>query len=146
VRRWVTFNEPFVMAVWGPKMQPGSDVWRIAHSTILAHAGAVQAYATHFQPTQKGSISIVLNASFFEPFDASSTADQEAATRRMVFYVGWFADPIFLGRDYPREMRDLVGDRLPIFSSDELLLLSATAPICRAAFFGLNENSSNNTQ
>jgi beta-glucosidase len=39
-------------------------------------------------------------------------------------------------------MRDLVGDRLPIFSSDELLLLSATAPICRAAFFGLNHYTS----
>ncbi|KAL4962575.1 glycoside hydrolase superfamily [Aspergillus stella-maris] len=143
VRRWVTFNEPFIMAVYGSKLQPGSDMWQIAHTTILAHARAVHAYATNFQPTQKGSISIVLNANFFEPFDASSAADQEAATRRMIFYLGWFADPVFLGRDYPPEMRALAGDRLPTFTEDELLLLSLTAPVCRAAFFGLNHYTSN---
>jgi beta-glucosidase len=124
-------------------MQPGADIWRIGHSTILAHAGTVQAYATQFQPTQKGSISIVLNANFYEPYDASSAADQEAATRRLIFSVGWFADPVFLGRDYPREMRDLVGAGLPTFSPDDLLLLRRTALICRAAFFGLNHYTSN---
>ncbi|KAJ5673898.1 glycoside hydrolase superfamily [Penicillium macrosclerotiorum] len=142
VRRWVTFNEPYIMAVYSSETQSDTDTWVIAHNTILTHAATVQAYVEHFQATQGGSISIVLNANFFEPYDISNSSDQEAASRRLLFYLAWFADPVFLGRDYPPEMRAQLGDRLPRFTPDELLLLRQVAPICSAAFFGLNHYTS----
>ncbi|PKX94852.1 glycoside hydrolase family 1 protein [Aspergillus novofumigatus IBT 16806] len=125
VKKWITFNEPYIIAIFGHHsgvLAPGrstatggdsrTEPWRVGHSLILAHAAAVQIYSGEFQ-SQGGSISIVLNGHYYEPWDASSQSDQEAAQRRLEFYIGWFGDPIFLGRDYPPAMRKQLGDRLP---------------------------------
>jgi beta-glucosidase len=75
----------------------------------------------------------------YEPFDSNSNADQAAARRRMEFYFGWFADPIYLGQDYPAVMRAQLGSRLPKFSPDELELLRKSVSL--NTFFGLNHYS-----
>ncbi|KAK4042810.1 beta-glucosidase-11 [Parachaetomium inaequale] len=152
VKKWVTFNEPYIISIFahlngtlapGHCREAGTDTktepWRVGHTIILSHAAVVDMYAQDFGPSQKGDISIVLNGHFYEPYDAASPADRDAAERRMVFYMGWFADPVLLGTDYPAEMRAYLGARLPEFTADERALLRRTAPI--NAFYGMNHYS-----
>lgn len=58
----------------------------------------------------------------------AACADVEAAQRKMDFAVGWFADVIYLGR-YPQSMIDILGDRLPQFSQEELDLLKDSSEV-----------------
>jgi beta-glucosidase len=149
VKKWITFNEPYIISIFGHHngiAAPGrstarggdskTEPWRVGHTIILSHTAAVQAYATKFQSSQKGSISIVLNGNFYEPYDAASEVDKAAVQRRLEFYFSWFADPIFLGNDYPASMRAQLGSRLPEFTSVELERLRKSVPL--NAFFGLN--------
>jgi beta-glucosidase len=46
----------------------------------------------------------------------------------MDFAVGWFADPLYLGR-YPQSMIDILGDRLPKFTEDELAMLKDSSEV-----------------
>lgn len=153
VQQWITFNEPYIVSLFGYHsgiLAPGhstqtghdstTEPWRVGHSLVLAHALAVQTYVTDFQSSQKGAISIVLNSDFYEPYDATSDADKEAAHRRLEFYVGWFGDPIYLGTDYPASMRKQLGSRLPEFSDAEKELLKKTAS--HNTFYGMNHYTS----
>ncbi|RAO73035.1 uncharacterized protein BHQ10_009047 [Talaromyces amestolkiae] len=152
VKKWVTFNEPYIIAIFGHHsgvLAPGhstatgrdsrTEPWQVGHTLILSHAAVVQAYTTDFQISQKGEISIVLNGHFYEPWDPSSDLHIEAAQRRLEFYIGWFGDPIFLGQDYPETMKSRLGDRLPRFTTGELELLRRLAP--HNAFYGMNHYS-----
>ncbi|KAJ4340241.1 hypothetical protein N0V95_007535 [Ascochyta clinopodiicola] len=152
VKKWVTFNEPYIISIFahlngtlapGHCREIGTDTttepWRVGHTIILSHASVVELYATRFAPLQNGTISIVLNGHFYEPYDVASKADLAAAERRMVFYIGWFGDPIFLGRDYPESMREYLGLRLPTFTNVDLELLRRTART--NAFYGMNHYS-----
>ncbi|KAH6711364.1 glycoside hydrolase superfamily [Leptodontidium sp. 2 PMI_412] len=152
VKEWVTFNEPYVISVFGHhsgSLAPGhsratgfdtkTEPWRVGHTIILTHTSVAQIYANEFRSIQGGSTAIVLNGHMYEPFDVDSKADQEAAPRRMEFYFGWFADPIFLGQDYPAVMRAQLGSRLPTFTPDELKMLRKSVHL--NAFFGLNHYS-----
>ncbi|GAM36616.1 hypothetical protein TCE0_018f05835 [Talaromyces pinophilus] len=152
VKKWVTFNEPYIISIFahlngtlapGHCVAEGTDTttepWRVGHTLILSHAAVVDMYTTEFHYSQKGDISIVLNGSFYEPWDATDKVHRDAAERRMVFYIGWFGDPIFLGQDYPSEMRAALGSRLPAFTDKERRLLSRTAP--NNAFYGMNHYS-----
>lgn len=51
--------------------------------------------------------------------------------------VGWFADPIYLG-GYPPYLKEMLGDRLPDFTSAELDLLKGSSE-----FFGANTYTTN---
>ncbi|KAF3017038.1 hypothetical protein E8E14_000999 [Neopestalotiopsis sp. 37M] len=149
VKRWISFNEPYIISIFGHHsgvLAPGrcahmgtntkTEPWRVGHTIILAHATAVRLYAADFQPTQRGTISIVLNSHFYEPYNAKNRADVDAAQRRLEFYVGWFGDPIFLGKDYPGAMREHLKGRLPEFTPDDLKLLQQTARV--NTFYGMN--------
>ncbi|KAH6671009.1 glycoside hydrolase superfamily [Halenospora varia] len=149
VKKWITFNEPYIISIFAHHsgvLAPGrrtstdgdsrTEPWRVGHTIILSHTAVLQIYANEFQKPQKGDISIVLNGHFYEPFDASSDIDKAAAERRMEFYIGWFGDPVFLGKDYPAPMRAQLGSRLPEFTTEELNLLSQSASI--NAFYGMN--------
>ncbi|KAM0552648.1 hypothetical protein ACHAPJ_007745 [Fusarium lateritium] len=94
-------------------------------------------YSTEFA-SQEGKISIVQNGHFYEPY-SDKQADIDAAQKRLVFYIGWFGDPIFLGQDYPASMREYLGSRLPEFTSEERELLRKTSSI--NAFYGMNHYS-----
>ena len=154
VKNWITFNEPYIISVFGHlngSLAPGhcaepgiatdtkTEPWRVGHTIILSHASVVRMYAEEFQPTQLGRISIVLNGHFYEPYDATKQADIDAAQTRLEFYIGWFGDTVFLGKDYPTCMREYLGSRLPSFTADELKLLKDTASI--NAFYGMNHYS-----
>ncbi|PMD28819.1 glycoside hydrolase family 1 protein [Hyaloscypha variabilis F] len=153
VNKWITFNEPYIISIFGHHtgvLAPGhskatgydskTEPWRVGHTIILSHTAAIQAYATEFQPSQKGSISIVLNGHFYEPYDTASEIDKAAAQRRLEFFISWFGDPVFLGKDYPASMRAQLGSRLPEFTLEELELLRQSASV--NTFYGMNHYSS----
>lgn len=138
VKHWITFNEPWVVAILGygqgifaPGRLSNSEPYLAGHHILRAHARAVDRYRRKFQPIQKGQIGITNNCDWREPL-TDSQADREAAQRALEFFLGWFADPIYRG-DYPEVMRARVAERLPHFSDRDKALLSNSTD-----FFGLN--------
>jgi beta-glucosidase/6-phospho-beta-glucosidase/beta-galactosidase len=78
---------------------------------LHAHARVYHAVTNH----TKTKISIALNSDFIQPRDPQNQEDAAAAERGLLWRMGWFADPLFFN-DYPQEMRDRCGSRLPVFS------------------------------
>ncbi|KAF5004172.1 hypothetical protein FDECE_9310 [Fusarium decemcellulare] len=151
VKHWITLNEPWIVSIFGyatggnapgrssinPQATEGdtaTEPWIVGKALIMSHARAVAAYNQNFRPSQKGQIGISLNGDYYEPWDSNDPRDSEAAERRMQFHIGWFANPIFLGQDYPQCMRDQLKDRLPNFSSDDMSLLRSA----ESDFYGMN--------
>ncbi len=110
------------------------------HNMLLSHAKAVTTfrknyqnlpansfpYANEYSSDEPGRIGITLNGDWAEPY-TNSTDDVAAAESKcyfiklkipghLEFQMSWFADPIWFG-DYPDSMKDLVGNRLPTFTS-----------------------------
>ncbi|XP_018503647.2 beta-glucosidase 13-like [Pyrus x bretschneideri] len=102
-----------------------------AHHIILAHATAVKLYRERYQVEQNGEIGIVLATKYFKPY-SNSQEDRAAAERLFDFYLGWFMGPLVLGK-YPQSMRELVKERLPTFSADEISLVKGNL-----GFVGIN--------
>lgn len=135
VKHWITLNEPWAYSYrghdqgdfapgrcspWMAKCKCGnsaSEPYIVAHNMLLAHAAAVHLYREKYQARQNGEIGLTLNVYWYEPY-SNSTADREASRRGLDFMFGWFMDPMTYG-DYPRSMRELVGDRLPSFTAAE---------------------------
>lgn len=138
VRHWITINEPWTVAVNGYSTgihAPGltnNGTYRVAHQLLRAHALATRVYRKEFQSQQKGVIGMAHSGDFRYNAD-----DSQAAERAMLFQFGWFVDPILLG-DYPKVMRERLGDRLPTITEEERnLFMSASTD-----FLGLNYYSS----
>ncbi|EGX91138.1 beta-glucosidase, putative [Cordyceps militaris CM01] len=110
------------------------EPWIVGKALIMSHARAVVAYNQDFRQRQRGTIGISLNGDYYEPWDAASSQDTEAAERRMEFHIGWFANPIFLAKDYPDSMRKQLGNRLPAFSEEDFATLAAA----ETDFYGMN--------
>ncbi|KAJ1271855.1 hypothetical protein BS78_06G157900 [Paspalum vaginatum] len=135
VKHWVTFNEPnvavrkgYMLGTYPPERcsppfgscaagDSDSEPYAATHNVVLAHATAVEIYKRKYQSKQKGSIGIVMYAAWYEPL-TDTPVDRLAAERALAFDVPWFLDPIIYG-DYPPEMRQLLGSRLPTFSPEE---------------------------
>ncbi|MBJ2173540.1 beta-glucosidase [Aureibaculum sp. A20] len=137
VKNWITLNEPWVVSILGygqgvfaPGRVSNSEPYLVGHHLLLAHAHAVNLYKTEFAH-QNGIIGITNNCDWREPL-TDKPEDIEAAQRALLFFIGWFADPIYLG-DYPKVMKDRLGDRLPKFTEDEKKLIKNSSD-----FFGLN--------
>lgn len=143
VKHWITINESWSVAVAGYNnhimapghwMHPETETYLVGHHLLLAHANAVHIYRQDFQRKQRGIIGIANNGDYRYP--QHQVTDREAAERAMIFQLGWFSDPIWLG-DYPKEMKERLGSRLPRFTKHERLLLKGSSD-----FFGLNHYSS----
>ncbi|CAI5740434.1 unnamed protein product [Hyaloperonospora brassicae] len=145
VKHWLTLNEPWCSAFLGygnglhapgRKCTPQTAVYLAGHNLLLAHARAVECYRNEFQAVQKGAIGITLNCDWREPRPTADPVqrrkNEEAAERSLLFFLGWFADPVYKG-DYPQVMKDRCGLRLPKFTDDEKALLKGSSD-----FFGLN--------
>lgn len=144
VKKWITLNESWTVAVQGYQDatkapakidNPTIDVYQAAHNLILAHARASKIYKEEFANTQNGIIGIANCADFRYP-KTDSQEDAQAADRAMIFQFSWFSDPFFIG-DYPPEMRERLGDRLPHFTDVERKELIGSTD-----FLGLNHYSS----
>jgi beta-glucosidase len=136
VKHWITFNEPEVYSACGYLagiFAPGrcSDRYKstegdssreplvVAHNMLIAHANAVRIYREEFQPAQKGTIGITLSGNWAEPWNPNDPRDVAAAERMLVFDIARFADPVFKTGDYPPEVREQMGERLPRFTEEE---------------------------
>ena len=137
VKNWITLNEPWVIAILGhgqgtfaPGRISNEEPYLTGHQLILAHAKAVELYRTKYSH-QNGQIGITNNCDWREPL-TDSEPDKAAAERALQFFLAWFADPIYKG-DYPKVMKERLGDRLPSFTSEEKQLIKGSSD-----FFGLN--------
>ncbi|KAG0611025.1 hypothetical protein M758_7G108700 [Ceratodon purpureus] len=152
VKHWMTFNEPQQFSILGHGIgfhAPGrcsdrklsaegdsaTEPYLVVHHVLLAHATAYEVYKSKFKPTQGGTLGMALDCEWGEPL-TNSGADKEAAERHVLFQMGWLLDPIYFG-DYPAVMRKNVGDRLPVFTRDEIALLNGSVD-----FVGVNHYSS----
>jgi len=138
VQNWITFNEPWIIStlgygvgVFAPGHVSNTETWIAGHNVILAHAHAVKLYRDEFQATQKGQIGITVDAHWLLPYD-DTPANKAAAARGLDFKMGRFADPIYRGF-YPPTLKDILGDRLPDFTPEEIALVHGSSD-----FFGLN--------
>lgn len=84
------------------------------------------------QRLQGGQIGLTLIGRWFVPLNETSISDQMAAQRAIDFIVGWFLEPLVYG-DYPKIMKDTLGERLPRFTLLESLLVKGSID-----FLGLN--------
>uniref|UniRef100_A0A2N9HXU1 Beta-glucosidase n=1 Tax=Fagus sylvatica TaxID=28930 RepID=A0A2N9HXU1_FAGSY len=150
VKNWITINEPTVLADFGylygrsPPFRcsfpagpcaagnSSTEPYIVTHNIILAHAAAVRLYREKYQakhgPAQFG---MALETRYFKP--SSDSKKQRAAADRLTdALMGWIIEPLVFG-DYPKSMRDLVKERLPIFSEEEKKMITGTLD-----FIGLN--------
>ncbi|XP_059639885.1 beta-glucosidase 44-like isoform X2 [Cornus florida] len=142
VKNWFTFNEPRCMAALGYDNgihAPGrcsksygnctagdsaTEPYTVTHHLLLSHAAAVQRYREKYLQEQKGRIGILLDFVWYEPL-TNSTADIDAAQRARDFHVGWYFHPLVYG-EYPRIMQEIVGDRLPKFTAEEVKMVKGS--------------------
>ncbi|KAI3757063.1 hypothetical protein L6452_04596 [Arctium lappa] len=144
VKKWITINEPLQTAVNGyftGVFAPGRcerlspEPYLAAHHQLLAHAEAVSIYRRKFKDLQGGEIGLVVDCEWAEAL-TDNIEDITAAARRIDFQLGWYLDPIFLG-DYPKSMRERLGDLLPVFSDKDKDILRNSVD-----FVGLNHYTS----
>ena len=149
VKFWSTFNEPWTFTVLGygtGSKAPGgqfaemsTNPYLAGHTVLLAHARAVRLYRklVKARTISSGAIGISNNCDYREPATAEPD-DIAAAQRANIWWLGWFADPIFgESGDYPIEMRQKLGTRLPSFTAAEKAELKGSAD-----WFGLNHYGS----
>ncbi|KAG6849129.1 hypothetical protein H0H93_011076 [Arthromyces matolae] len=153
LRRSLTINEPWCVAILGygrgvfapgrssdrarsPEGDSSTEPWIVGHNLIIAHAHAVKLYRESFKPTQGGEIGITLNGDWQMPYD-DSPENVDAAQHALDFAIGWFADPIYLGF-YPPYMREVLGDRQPQFTEEELAVVKGSSD-----FYGMNTYTTN---
>ena len=137
VKRWITINEAWVVAMLGygkgifaPGLKSNDLPYRVGHHLLLAHAEAVDVFRRKYA-SDDAFIGIANNCDWREAA-TESDQDKQAAQRALEFFLGWFADPVYLG-DYPQVMRDRLGERLPSFTEQEREKLKGSSD-----FFGLN--------
>lgn len=135
VKRWITINEPWVVAILG-------DLWGIhapgatslpkalatAHHLLLAHGHAVEVIRSNVRESKVG---ITLNLSHVYP-NSDREQDQHAATIMDGNLNRWFLDPVF-GRGYPRDMVEFYGDAIPEIRNSDFDIIARLTD-----FLGIN--------
>ena len=144
VKFWLTFNEPWVVALAGHETaqmapgiaDPGVMAYIVGHTIIKAHAQAWHNYDDNFRSIQQGRCGITLNSDFFIPHDSDNPEHVEAAETSQQFMLGWFASSIYKNGHYPDVLREKIDSkssdqgfaqsRLPTFTDDEATYIYGT--------------------
>lgn len=134
VKKWVTLNEPWVVADQGylhGVLAPGHkslvEAPIAAHQLLRAHGKAVQAY----RALGRHEVGIVVNLA--PKHAATDRPDDLAAAGRAEAYMNrQYLDPIFLGK-YPDEMTEIFGDAWPAWPDEDHVLIRQTID-----FVGIN--------
>lgn len=111
---WFTFNEPLLGARNGKSID----------AVLKAHARLYHFYKEDINGT--GQISLKFNDNFGVPRDPQNPADVAAANHFNSFQLATFANPIFLGQDYPSSYKDTIQDYVPLSAAD-LAYINGTA-------------------
>ncbi|XVF11560.1 hypothetical protein REPUB_Repub08aG0038200 [Reevesia pubescens] len=148
VKNWITINEPLIIAKMGyalgaappgrcsdrttcPAGNSATEPYIAAHNLLLAHATVAKLYKKKYQAAQGGQIGMSLVGQYSEPY-SNTLLDRYAAKRSMDFELGWFMEPLVRGH-YPRSMRKIVKNRLPVFTAKEKKLVKGSFD-----FIGIN--------
>lgn len=130
VRKWTTFNEPWVICNlqygngdFAPGIKYGeSGKWKCGHNLLLSHAKAVKVFRDGYKAKNDGRIGMALWSEWSEPWRADNEGDKRASQNKLDTDFGWFADAIHFG-DYPDHIKNTMKAYLPTFTSDEKALL-----------------------
>lgn len=117
---WVTFNEPLLY----------SFHFHGVDNLIHAHSRVYRFY--HEQLKGTGKVGIKFNDNFGVPKDPKNVSHVEAATRFQEMQLESFANPIFLGKQYPNSVLDTMPGARPLGDS-ELEYINGTSD-----FFGID--------
>lgn len=143
VKHFITFNEPYIEfflvenMLTAPKDAPLSKEFYMsqmqkAHRQLMANAQITKVY---HDLNLKGEIGIVLNLNPGVAWDATKTADVEAAKFQDILINDLFLDPIFKGR-YPQPALDSLAKYNPGFQpgAEDMAFIAAQKP----DFLGIN--------
>jgi beta-glucosidase/6-phospho-beta-glucosidase/beta-galactosidase len=141
VKIWITMNEPQIFCndymSWPEDVpdeifpifnftSPYERLYRCGHNALLAHATAVNIFREEIEPEfGEGMISFANSWDFTPPLTGSKN-DRIASQRQLDFTAGWFGHPIYLG-DYPKTMKDTLGDLLPELTDEQIALVNQSA-------------------
>ena len=106
---FVTFNEPYLYAGYPLGVK----------NVVTAHAALYDFY--HNELKGCGKVGIKFNDNFGVPKNATDPQDVAAANRFQDFQLGSFANPLFLGQDYPEAWKSTFSNETEIFFSAEEL-------------------------
>lgn len=136
IRHWMTFNEPWCIAINGHLLgrhAPGIRNWQsaiqAAHHVLVAHGKTVRRFR---ELGTQGSIGYAPDLYWYEPF-SRSREDTDAAYRAFAIY-SWFVEPVFTGQ-YPAPMADWLRTKgaEPVVASGDMEMMKE-----RIDFLGLN--------
>ena len=113
---WVTFNEPLLY----------SDNGISIDHVIKAHARLYHFYHDSDKINGTGLMSLKFNDNFGVPQDPSNQSHVDAAKHFNDFQLATFANPIFLGIDYPEAYKMTIPDYIPLTAAD-LAYINGTA-------------------
>ena len=134
VKKWVTLNEPWVVADGGylhgilaPGHSSAYEAVRASHNLMRAHGAGVAAY----RAVGRHEVGLVLN---LEPkVPASDSPEDVAATARADAYMNrQYLDPLFRGQ-YPKEMPQIHGDAWREWPTEDFAAISQ-----KIDFLGVN--------
>lgn len=111
---WFTFNEPLLGARNGKSID----------AVLKSHARLYHFYREEINGT--GKVSLKFNDNFGVPRDPNNPADVDAANHFNSFQLATFANPIFLGLDYPDSYKMTVSDYVPL-SEQDIRYINGTA-------------------
>jgi beta-glucosidase/6-phospho-beta-glucosidase/beta-galactosidase len=111
---WWTFNEPFLGAKNGKSID----------AVVKSHARLYHFYKDTIGGT--GKFSLTFNNNFGIPLNPDDPADVNAAFHFNSFQLATFANPIFLGQDYPDSYKSTIHDYVPL-SEEDLQYINGTA-------------------
>ncbi len=138
VDRWITLNEPWVVAYLGhafgihaPGLSDFSTALQVGHNLLLGHGLAVN----RFREAKRGEepLGITLNLAPVQPY-SDSAADTKAAANTDGFMNRWFLDPLFKG-SYPQDMVDIFSRAFSLPETDPEDAAIISEPI---DFLGIN--------
>ncbi|KAJ1702523.1 hypothetical protein LUZ63_002302 [Rhynchospora breviuscula] len=155
VKHWITFNEPVIFCsmgyACGKLHRDDAPLGKLANA-----ASAIRQPSPTFVATiccwligvQKGIIGITHATHWFLPH-SSCKADAAAAKRSLEFMYGWSMNPLTYG-DYPKIMRNWLGNRLPKFTKEQSELLIGSYDFIGlnyyAGYYAINAPASNSLQ
>jgi beta-glucosidase/6-phospho-beta-glucosidase/beta-galactosidase len=121
VGTWYSFNEPTMEANLMRQ-------WNYSRNVLLAHARVVRWYRDEIKGKGKWSMKLDLSDTGFAiPLNPSNETDVQAAVRRNDFSFGYFANPLFKGENVPEAMAEVLGDKVPQYTPEELEYINGTA-------------------